>query len=69
MQWDRLSSMWLDHNVTVPPVTAGGSDANTNNRLYTDECLKNAEAQIISHFHGQVVQTALSVPCLKDKRI
>lgn len=47
----------------MPPVIAGGTDANAINRLYADECLKTVKAQVISHFLGQVVQTALCVHC------
>lgn len=54
MQWGCLYSVWLDHKATVPPVVAGGSDANATDRLYTDECLETVKAQVVSHFHGQV---------------
>lgn len=58
-----LCSAWVDRKATAPPVVASGSDADATDRLYTDECLKTVKAQVISHFHGQVVQTALSVDC------
>lgn len=34
-----------------------------------DKRLKTVGARAVSHFHGQLVQAALSVHTLKDKRI
>lgn len=44
MQRERLHSARLHHEATVPPVIAGGTDANTHDRLYSDECLKTVKA-------------------------
>ena len=46
---------------------AEGTDSDSNDRFDMDERLKTVKAQVISHFHGQVVRTARSLLCWKER--
>lgn len=52
----------------MPPVTTEGTDPDSSDRFDMDERLKTVKAQVISHFHGQVVYTALSLLHWKERK-